>query len=70
MQPFERMWVGPCSFAQEEMGHHLMQCFDARKLMRFPEESKKVHRCRKKHLFIPLHCTCGLPESYNSDMIS
>ena len=29
-----------------------------------------LHRCRKKHLFIPVYCICGLPESYDSDMIS
>ena len=23
-------------------------------------------RCRKKHLFIPLYCACGLPESHDS----
>ena len=56
------------TFAQEEIRHHLVQCFEARKLLPFPEESKKVHRCRKKHLFIPLYCTCGLPESYDSDI--
>ena len=41
-----------------------------KKLLPFPGESKKVHRCRKKHLFIPVYCICGLPESYDSDMIS
>ena len=67
MQPLERIWVA--TFAQEEMRHHLMQCFEARKLMPFPEESKKVHKCRKKHLFISLYRTCRLSESYDSDMI-
>ena len=62
--------VGRTTFAQEEMRHHLVQCFQAKKLMPFPGESKKVHRCRKKHLFIPVYCICGLPESYDSDMIS
>ena len=42
----------------------------ARKLTPFPKESKKVHRCRKRHLFIPLYCTCGFLESYDSHMIS
>ena len=62
--------VGRITFAQQEMRQHLVQCFYARKLTPFPKESKKMHRCRKRHLFIPLYCTCGFPESYDSDMIS
>ena len=62
--------VGRITFAQQEMRQHLVQCFYARKLTPFPKESKKVHRCRKRHLFIPLYCTCGFPESYDSHMIS
>ena len=62
--------VGRIMFAQQEMRQHLVQCFYARKLTPFPKESKKVHRCRKRHLFIPLYCTCGFPESYDSHMIS
>ena len=49
---------------------HIADVYLAKKLMPFPGESKKVHRCRKKHLFIPVYCICGLPESYDSDMIS
>ena len=30
---------------------HDLQCFEAKKLMPFPGESNKVHRCRKKSLY-------------------
>ena len=43
---------------------------DARKLMPFPGESKKVHRYRKNFFFfVPLYCACGLPESHESEMV-
>ena len=52
------LWnVGRTTVAQGEMRHHLVQYFQAKKLMPFPGGSKKVHRCRRKHLFIPVYCT-------------
>ena len=51
------LWsVGRTTFAQGEMCHNLMQYFQTKKLMLFPGGNKKVHRCRKKHLFIPVYC--------------
>ena len=65
------LWsAGRTTFAHGEMRHHLVQYFQAKMLMPFPGGSKKVHRCRRKHLFIPVYCICGLPEPHDSDMIS
>ena len=48
--------LGRTTFSPEEMHYHPVQYFEARKLMPFPGECKKVHKCRKKHLFIPIYC--------------
>ena len=35
----------------------------------FPPTKKPVQKCRGKHVFIHVYCICGLPESYDTQMI-
>ncbi len=35
----------------------------------FPAAATVVPRCELKHLFVHVFCVCGLPESYDSQII-
>ena len=53
-----------------KMRKHLIDCFDKEELSPFPTicDNQSLEKCNMKNIFIPLYCTCGLPESYD-DMI-
>ena len=59
------------NFDQDKMRGHLVSCLSDQKLTPFPqhETAKKIVKCSLKHIFIPLYCTCLLPEAYNRHMI-
>ena len=58
------------SFHQQGMRDHLVQCFQQQQLQPFPASQKrKEQKNRLKHIQIHLYCTCGLPESSDTQMI-
>ena len=57
------------TFDADEMRRHLEQCLENEKLTPFPPTKKPVQKCRGKHVFIHVYCICGLPESYDTQMI-
>ena len=47
-----------------------MACFEKQALSPFPQVAgKKLSISVMKHLFIPVHCICKMPESYGSRMV-
>ena len=51
------------------MGEHLVQCLNKQKFGSFPYTTSKVQRCRQKHIFVLLYCTCLQPEWIDTIMI-
>ncbi len=53
------------------MRSHLQHCFEAEELSTFPQaqNSAVIIRCNSKKVTIELYCTCGLPETYDSQMV-
>ena len=52
------------------MRQHLMACFEKQALSPFPQVAgKKLSISVMKHLFIPVHYICKMPESYGSRMV-
>ena len=47
-----------------------MACFEKQALSPFPQVAdKKLSISVMKHLFIPVHCICKMPESYGNRMV-
>ena len=57
------------TFDQALMGSHLLECFAAQELTAFPELAHVPTRRRKRDIFIPLFCTCGMPECFDAHMV-
>ena len=57
------------SFSEGEMGEHLVQCLNEQKFGPFPYTTSKVQRCRRKHIFVHLYCTCLQPEWIDTKII-
>ncbi len=57
------------TYNPERMRAHLEQCFEKEELSPFPPAEKRVRRCKLAHLFVHVYCICGLPDSYDSQMI-
>ena len=57
------------TFDADEIRRHLERCFENEKLTPFPPTKMPVQKCRGKHVFIHVYCVCGLPESYDTQMI-
>ena len=57
------------TFDADEIRGHLERCFENEKLTLFPSIKMPVQKCRGKHVFIHVYCVCGLPESYDTQMI-
>ena len=59
----------PQRFDQSLMRQQLMACFEKQAPSPFPQVAgKKLSISVMKHLFIPVHCICKMPESYGSRM--
>ena len=63
--------LGKAVFDQQLMRTHLINCLEAGILSDFPRGKPKKHvtRSKTRHLFIHVHCTCQMPESYDDKMI-
>ncbi len=57
------------TYKKQEMRAHLEQCFEDEKLSPFPPATAPVQKSTLQHLSIQLHCLCGLPETYDSQMV-
>ncbi len=57
------------TFDQGKMRRHLVECFERQELKPFPAGRRNLPRCTTKHFFIPLYCTCGMPESFDRNMV-
>ena len=57
------------SFNQLEMRKHLQQFFEKNQLTAFPTGNRDVTRNPRRHVFVHVYCTCGMPESYDSRMV-
>ena len=55
------------SAALETKLHMVM--FEDEKLTPPPPAKKLVQRCREKHVFVQVYYVCGLPESYDTQVI-
>ena len=57
------------TYEPSQMRDHLEKCFDQQKLTPFPSGRGKVKRCRLQHIAIHTYCICGLPDTFDSNMI-
>lgn len=63
--------VSQLHFHQAAMREHLVTCFEQEELSPFPLAEHTARRvvCRSKHLFVHTYCVCGMPESFDSEMV-
>ena len=63
--------LGIMTFNQDTMWQHVISCLENNKFSSFPSATQpdSIKRIKRQHLFIHLHCTCRLPECYDSTMI-
>ena len=59
------------TYDSQQMRSHLQHCFEAKEWSTFPQtqNSAVIIRCNPKEVTIELYCTCGLPETYDSQMV-
>ena len=61
--------VGSLTFNSTMIRQHLAQCFEEKRLSRFPMEKKRVRRAPSKHVLVEVNCVCKRPDSFE-DMVS